>query len=405
VKVLGFCEGARARSGGVGNIGAPVIHDVLAQVGHRTTLVVGGRDAPSVPGAVADQHPAAGVLTFPAYGRWCYAPSMYASARAAAEGTDFIALHSLYSYPVLAGYRLARRYGKPYGLWPHGVLAPVQRRVGTVRKRVYGSVWADRILSNASLLVYSAEGERDEARQLGLAAPSVVVPHGLDMRPFETLPTRGQFRERYLAGHEGPVVLYLGRLNAKKGIDVLVASMVAVLRTHPDARLVIAGGGDPLSFSAKVAGWVRQAGIEHATVLTGVLDAPTRMQALVDCDVFATASTAENFGFAMFEALAAGCAVICSRTLNYADHVGQADAGMVVDQNAEALAAAVDRLLRDPDRRRALSRNGVALASRFSLENCGRLLDLALRSVVEREPFPRELKPERPEPRPEPRTR
>ena len=114
---------------------------------------------------------ATGVVCFPAYGRWYFSPRLYHETAPFVRDADFVTMHSLYSYPVLAGYLLARRYRKPYGVWPHGVLAPVQRLVSARKKALYSTAIARRILASASILFYSSEGEREEARVLVLTAP------------------------------------------------------------------------------------------------------------------------------------------------------------------------------------------------------------------------------------------
>lgn len=403
MRVLGFCEGARADSGGIGLIGVPLIHEALANRGHRDVLAVGGRPMPSATRMLTRRiddvlelpdGAAAGVVPFPALGRWCFSPALYQAAVAAAARVDFITLHSVFSFPVLAGYLVARRFKTPFGLWPHGVFAPVQREVGKNKKAIYSSVLARRILDGASVLFYSAEGERNEAAPLGLTTPSVVVPHGIDSAEFEKLPERGAFRQKYLAGHQGPLVLYLGRLNVKKGIDMLVQAMARVVRKHPEARLVIAGGGHPTSFVGRVEDWVARAGIQDAVVITGALDEREKLAAFADCDVFVLPSVSENFGFAMFEAMACGRAVVCSDSLNYASEVSRFDAGIVAERTPTAFAEAIALLLRDPDRRTRLGRNGQRLAARYSWENCGRLIETAVQCILAKQPFPSELKPE-----------
>ena len=403
MRVLGFCEGARADSGGVGLIGVPLIHQALAGQGNRDALAIGGQAMPSAQPMLChhiddildgpSDEGAVGVTQFPALGRWCFSPALYRAAMASGARVDFVTLHSLYSFPVLAGYAVARRFNKPFGLWPHGVLAPIQREVGKRKKAVYDSIIARRILDHASVLFYTAEGERDEAAALGLTTPSVVIPHGVDRAQFEKLPARGAFRQKYMAGHQGRLVLYLGRLNVKKGLELLVEAMAGVIREYPDARLVIAGGGHPPSFTNQVENWIAQAGISDTTVVTGALDHYDKLTAFADSDVFVLPSVAENFGFAMFEAMACGRAVVCSDTVNYAGEVSRFDAGIVAKRTPADFAAAIGLLLRDPDRRARLGQNGLKLVSIYSWERCGRLLETTVQCILAKQPFPSVLKP------------
>jgi glycosyltransferase involved in cell wall biosynthesis len=335
-----------------------------------------------------------GVVAFPALGRWCFSPSLYQAAMRNVRDADFVTLHSMYSFPVLAGYLAAKRHNKPFGLWPHGVFAPVQRKIGRTKKAAYDAAIARHILNDAAVLFYSADGERDEAESLGLRAPSVVIPHGLDTSAFEQPPIRGAFRQKHLAGHQGPVVLYLGRLNAKKGLDLLVEAMARVLRSTPDARLVIAGGGHPPSFAGDVRRWTERAGIQAATVLTGPVDEVEKVSALVDCDVFVLPSAAENFGFAMFEAMASGRPVVCSDTLNYAHEVRRYEAGIVVERHPANFAEAISTLISNPELRGIMGQNGRELVKHYSWESCGRKVELAIESVLSGARFPSDLRPE-----------
>ena len=402
MKVLGFCEGARDDAGGIGLIGVPGIHRALAGRGHQDGLVIAGHPMPSALPMLrqnlseifdSQDSSATGVVCFPAYGRWYFSPRLYSEAAPFARDADFLTMHSLYSYPVLAGYLLARRYRKPYGVWPHGVLAPVQRVVSARKKAVYGIALAHRILASASILFYSAEGEREEARVLGLTAPSLVVPHGIDVSQFASLPEFGMFRDKYLDRHRGPLVLYLGRLNTKKGLDLLVDAMARVLREVPDAKLAIAGGGHPPEFVDGVRGWIAAAGLAHACVITGILDETDKRAALADCDVFVLPSAAENFGFSMFEAMACRRAVVCSDTLNYADEIRRRDAGVVVPRTPEALSRAIGVLLTDAGRRMELGENGRRLAESYSWESCGQRVEAAIESVLASQPFHASLRP------------
>ena len=72
-----------------------------------------------------------GMVTFRSLQQWAFAPSILWRARRYVRSADFVSLHSLYSFPVFAGYLLARWYKKPYAFWPHGVLAAFQ----TTRER------------------------------------------------------------------------------------------------------------------------------------------------------------------------------------------------------------------------------------------------------------------------------
>jgi glycosyltransferase involved in cell wall biosynthesis len=403
MKILGLCEGARADSGGMGIVAVPEIHIALSRRRHHVSLAIGGHPMRSALPTLTDHledvldaasESAFGTVEFPAFGRWCYSPRLYGAAAGVMSRVDFVTLHSVFSYPVIAGYLLAQRHHKPYGLWPHGVLAPFQRSISRRRKTLYDLVVSRRILNSAAVIFFTARGEREEARALGLTAPSVVVPHGINIQEFENLPPGSEFRHKYLGGGDGPLVLFLARLNAKKGIDLLIEAMARVRAEIPNVKLVLAGSGDPAAFVTEVQRWLNAAGLAEATVLTGLLKGRDRLAAFAACDLFVMPSIAENFGCSLFEAMASRRAVVCSETINYAEEVRRWDAGLVVPREPEALADAIATLLRDHNRRAKLADNGLALAAEYSWDVCGIRVETAIQCVIAGQPFPSDLQPE-----------
>jgi glycosyltransferase involved in cell wall biosynthesis len=401
VKVLSFVEGANPHRGGLGLVGVPNIEKSLAERGHQVVLNVGGRVSPGAEQFVQPDIITAfcqksgvgtfGIVTYPAYSDWAFAPTMFRTLRGHVCDADFISLHSLYSFPVLAGYILARAYGKPYGLWPDGVLAPFQRRVSVGKKKVYDWLVGRAILNGAVVLFYSAVGEREETRSLKLGPPSVIIPHGFDAQEYECLLPRGRFRARYLRGHEGPVVLFLSRLNAKKGLDILIQAFALVLKQIPGARLAIVGSGDPPQFESQVKDWLRERGIDGRAVMPGLLIGQEKLQALADADVFVLPSQAENFGFAMFEAMASRIPVVVSDTLNYAEEVSQRGAGLAVPRTPQEFAAAILELLNDPGSRRCMGENGWRLVQAYSWDSCGERLERTIQCILQGQPLPVDL--------------
>lgn len=401
MRALAFITGANPKRGGLGSVGVPGICKALADRGHHVELHVAGRIIPGAEpfvrrGADREGDTVASPETFqvfahPAYGDWSFAPGLLREPYRRAREADVIMLYSLYSFPLLAGYLLARLNDKPYAIWPNGVLAPFQRSVSRRKKMVYDRIIARRILDEAAVIVYTAIGEREEARPLKLAAPSVVIPHGFDSGPYGRLPARDEFRDRYLNGHTGPLVLYLGRLHAKKGLDLLAASVARVADRMPDVRLAIVGSGDPPEFAGRVRGWLRDCQIEDRTVMTGVLIGSEKLAALAAADLFVQPSQAENFGYTVFEAMASRVPVVISDTLSYAAEVERCASGLVVQRDPERFAAAILELLGDRERGQRMAENAVQLVRSYSWQRNGEGVERTMQCVLRGIPLPADL--------------
>jgi glycosyltransferase involved in cell wall biosynthesis len=401
VKIISFVEGAEKGSQGI--VGVPMILASTAAQGH--SIVVGMGGPPSLGAEKYAAHDlisaqnrkegigSFGIVNLKAWTRWKFCPSILWRFNRVVRESDCVTLHSLYSFPVLAGFLLARLHRKPYAFWPHGVLAPFQRRVGARHKWIYNKLFGDRIMKNASLILYSAEGERSETEALRLSPPSVIATEGFNPKEFANLPGRGRFRSRFFNGHGGPLVLFLARLNAKKGVDLLIQAMQRVIALRPDARLAIVGPPDPPAFNKLVMNWIHESGIGANTAVTGSANPQVRLEAYADADVYVLPSHAENFGFTIFEAMASGLPVVVSDTLNFAKDFVTGGAGFAIPRRAEDFADRILTLLNHPEMRREMGECGRKLARTYSWSETGAKVSKALESVVQHRPFPAELLP------------
>ena len=399
--IIGFMEGALPERGGLGLLGPHNILRALAERGHEVAIAACGACTPgqekylaaTVVSALARKQGAGsfGVVLFRAAKQWAFGPSMLWRLNRHVRRADFVSLHSLYSFPVLAGYLLARLHGVPYGVWPHGVLAAAQRRVSPRKKRVYEAVITKWMLKTASVVFFSAAGETTEGAELVNGTPGVIIPDGIDVSEFKALPPRGGFRSRYVGGHDGPLIVCIGRLNAKKGLDLLIRAIARTSQCRKNVRLVIIGPADPPRFREQVTSWIKEAGMEAIAHVTAAISPTEKLQALADADVFVSTSEAENFGFAIFEAMACGVPVVVSDTLHYAEEIRRRQAGFVVPRTAQSFAEAVVSLLDDEGLRHRMGANGRSLAKTVSLEETGAKLEKTIQSVVEGRPLPPDL--------------
>lgn len=300
---------------------------------------------------------------------------------------DIVHIHGLYRFPPTYAAWQARRQGVPYVIRPHGSLDPYlygKSTAGSVRLKQLYERWFDLPnLHAAGAIHYTAEEERERASFLGLKAPSFVVPNGLDWTRYRELPARGALRARWGLG-EAPVVLFLGRLHFKKGLDLLIPAFDALRRRVADVQLVIAGPEND-NYGQQVRGWVRERGLEAAVHFVGPLHGADVMQAYVDADVFALPSYTENFGMTVVEAMACACPVVISDQVNIHAEVSGAGAGLVTRCDVDEVSAALKALLQDSDRRRAMGEAGRKLVlERYTWSQIVKQLTMEYQKVIER---------------------
>ncbi|MEP7293254.1 MAG: glycosyltransferase, partial [Chloroflexota bacterium] len=268
---------------------------------------------------------------------------------------DLLHVHEFRTAENLLVTPIATRLGIPIILSPHGTLTLSTGR-GALK-----SVW-DRLLSPVlarrfAAVVALTAAEADEARaawaSFGVDASNArftIVPNGVDPDEFAHLPGRASFRARYNLG-DAPVCLFLGRLHARKGVEVLVRAFQQA--NLPNARLVLAGPDEGMLAAL-------QPLLDQRITVTGYLSGADRLAALASADLFCLPAAGEGLSMAALEALASGLPVILSPGCNLPE-AASAGAGLIVQPQVAPLASALRALLTDAPRRASMSAAARAL--------------------------------------------
>jgi glycosyltransferase involved in cell wall biosynthesis len=289
---------------------------------------------------------------------------------------DLVHIHALFSYAALPAALVAHRAGVPYIVRPLGTLNRwgMENRRPWLKKLSFRLI-ESHIVAGAAGIHYTCEQERVEAGELGVSANPLVIPNAVEV------PAREARTPRTLPNGRR-VILFLSRLDRKKGLDLLFEAFARVRSECPSAVLVLAGTGDP-DWVACLKEMAERLGIASDVVWAGFLTGEVKWAALSDADVFVLPSYSENFGIALVEALACGCPVVLSDQVGIHREIALAGAGIVTPCRVAELAAALLEVLGDAKLRSRLCENGVRLArQQFSLEAVSRQLAAAYAAVT-----------------------
>lgn len=281
-----------------------------------------------------------------------------------------------------AAAELARRHGCDTAFFgaaaPLGLIAPALRAAGV--RRLVGAThghetgWValpgsrqllQRIAGQLDVLTYISEYTRDRlAPALAGRTRLAQLSPGVDVEWFTPDVDGTAVRRRHGLG-EAPVVVCVSRLVARKGQDVLVRGWPRVLDRHPDARLLLVGGGPA---EAALHRAVADRGLQHSVVLTGAVPFGELPAHYAAGDVFAmpcrtrrAGLDVEGLGMVFLEAAACGLPVVAGTSGGAPETVREGVTGHVVEpRSPEAVAAALVGLLDDPDRARAMGAAGRA---------------------------------------------
>lgn len=262
----------------------------------------------------------------------------------------------------------------PYVLEPLGMYVPRFRSLGP--KRVFDAILGRHVAERAARVIATSDLERRELVARGVPAERIVVrPNGFP--PVSENAGAGALRSRLgLAGDE-PLLLYVGRISYKKGLDLLLEALVDL----PDAHLALVGPDDHDGTMATVRSITKTHGLERRVHVLGPVDSDQPRAIYADADVFVLPSRNENFGNVAAEAAAAGTPVVLTDRCGVAELLDDRGA-LVVPCEIGAIRDAVARLLADAELRGRLGAGGAEVAREVSWDEVVRrqeqvYLDLA----------------------------
>jgi glycosyltransferase involved in cell wall biosynthesis len=275
---------------------------------------------------------------------------------------DIVHLHGFWHLLNNAALAALRRTPRPLVMTPNGTLPILERKQGV--KRVWDAVLGRPVRQAVDRWIAVSRAEVNQFARAGISQRDVqLIFNGLDLGEFEALPESGRFRRDHGLG-QGPLVLYLGKLTPRKGVDHLVEAMARLQSL--DATLVVAG--NDMGVGADLARLAERLGLGTRVRFVGLLTGQERLGALADADLLVYPSTDEIFGLVPFEGLLCGTPAVVSDDCGCGELVAKARAGELVRYGQpEALARAIDGLIQDEGRRRRMvARGREFIASHFA---------------------------------------
>lgn len=288
---------------------------------------------------------------------------------------ELVHVHGVFTSASLMTRRRAIAAGVPFILRPLGILNRwgMERRRPGLKKIVFKFLEKP-LLDRAAAIHFTSEQEAADVARLRIKAPSVVIPLGLDLDPYRHLPSASIFAERFLQGHRGPVVLFLSRIDEKKGVDLLLPAFQKLLQSVPDATLVIVGDGKGHVVRPLVQ-MAADLGLQRHIVWTGFLEGEARLSALAAATVFCLPSRSENFGMALLEAMAAGLPCVTTAHVALGAEASREGAVHLADLQSSSLGEALVTLLADDGLRvRMAQKASLYAATHHSKESVGHAL-------------------------------
>lgn len=267
---------------------------------------------------------------------------------------DLIHLHNFRSYQSIIVNKFAKENGIPYILHAHGSAEIVGGK--NTFKKVFDMLWGRKIIIEASAYIAVSMMEVEHYVKLGAISSKVhIIPNALSASGNEIKPVYGMFRKELGIGANDKLIIFVGRLNKIKGIDVLIKAFSQLHHEKMDLTLAIIGPDDGEGSNLKK--MVKSLGLENRVYFVGFVKDPA--SAYTDADILVYPSRYEIFGLVPFEAILYGTPVAVSLETGCGSMISAIGCGLTFPSGDElALADSIRFILNHPSEVNQMVRRG-----------------------------------------------
>lgn len=291
----------------------------------------------------------------------------------AVRSAGVVHMHGLWQGHTRRGSAEARRSRVPYLITAHGMADPWALRHKALKKKIYTALVEGKNLRRASCLHALARPEIGHLRAIAPRTPICFVPNGVDLAPFDNLPPRQALEAEFpeLAGKF--VLLFFGRLHAKKGLDLLAKALPSLAKSHPEVHVLLAGIDDGALGSFR--DLCAEGRVDTRVTWLGHVSGERARRVWGAADAFVLPSYSEGFSMAVLEALASRLPALITTACNFPE-LAEHNGGVVVEPTLGDIKSGLKFLMAmSPVERTALANRGRALVeSRYTWDQQARRL-------------------------------
>lgn len=279
---------------------------------------------------------------------------------------DIAHIHALFSPVSSAAAMVCRQQKLPYILRPLGTLDPADLQKKKQLKRLYVEIIERRNLAKAAAIHFTSEQEAKISARFGVSIRDLVIPLGVI--PPHSLPqnSKSSVSNRLGISEDVPWVLFMSRLDPKKGLNLLIPALERLLESGYKFHFILSGASpqDP-DYEQKIKDKIANSPLKLHTTVTGFVTGELKTSLLQAADLFVLPSYYENFGIAVAEAMVAGKPVIISDQVHIWEQVRDSESGWVGTTDVESLVGLLQEALENPQE---CQHRGVN-AQKYALEN------------------------------------
>lgn len=296
---------------------------------------------------------------------------------------DIIHLHEVYTLMHVWAAILANSYRIPYVISAHGTADLVMEAGRVKRKLLFNLFFGKRIFTDAKSVIALTIHEKNIYRQMNLSPEKIaVIPNGINVDEFSNLPLKSVFRDKYKIKNNTRILLYMGRIHPKKGIELLIKTMRTLIKTRKDLLLVVSGPVEDKNYYIFLRDLIGKFKLEKNILILDALSHQEKLSAFVAADIFMLTSYGEGLPISLLEAAASSLPLLISKGCNL-PQVEKYHAGKVVDSTVDNIVSGIEKIITTPNFRFHYGSNAMKMVrENFNLESTAKKVEELYKEVI-----------------------
>lgn len=250
----------------------------------------------------------------------------------------------------------------PTVLTPHGIY-PRRSFSNMIIKSLFDHTLGRLLLNFSDKVIALTEHNRQLLLQLGAPAEKITfVPNGVNLAEYVNLKRNEKVLDELQT--DGPVLLYVGRIDWNKQLEKVISSMPLILKEFPSAKFVIVGP-DYANYGTNLKGLAAKLNVQNSVIMTGKVSKEKLLEFYSIADIFLLPSSYEGFGLSMLEAMSSKIPVIVSSSGGPGDILSHgANAILLKTVTPNEIFGAVCDILKNQSLRETIIKNSFELVKR-----------------------------------------
>lgn len=300
---------------------------------------------------------------------------------------DLVNTNAIFSLTNFPAYWACQQQQIPYIVIPRGMLEPWALSYKAWKKRIYYTLLEKPALQNARLIQMLASTEAEQIKPLNLKTPITIAPNGIHRQDFEKLPNPELLYQKFPETRNKTLILFLGRIDPKKGLDLLATAFGKIHAQFPQNHLIVAGP-DNIGFLPTAKDYFASADCLNAVTFTGMLTGSLKYAALAAANIYVAPSYSEGFSMSVLEGMASSLPCVITTGCNFPE-AAKANAAYVVDIDADAIADALNQCLQSPQQAKEMgTRARQLIFEQYTWDSIANKLIKVYTAIIQNKPIP-----------------